>query len=65
MNVLALQHVEFESVGMIADWLGAQLIASVLGAKVYPNPAKEIGWFPVAIIDEALSEPVLRGRTLR
>lgn len=128
MRILALQHVDFESIGMIEDWaeahghslqiirlyrgdalpplgeldmlvimggsmsvhdeqkypwllsekafirnaieaekyvlgicLGAQLIASVLGAKVYPNPVKEIGWFPAAIVDDALSEPILSG----
>ncbi len=33
--------------------LGAQLIADVLGAKVYANGDKEIGWFPVEKTESA------------
>ncbi len=35
--------------------LGAQLIADVLGAKVYAGPQKEIGWFPIRRVDGASS----------
>jgi GMP synthase-like glutamine amidotransferase len=39
--------------------LGAQLIAEVLGAKVYPNAEKEIGWWPVALTEAGKTNPLL------
>lgn len=35
--------------------LGAQLLADVLGARVYRNRHKEIGWFPVRLTRQATS----------
>lgn len=33
--------------------LGAQLLSDVLGGKVFQNPVKEIGWFPVRMLDRS------------
>jgi GMP synthase (glutamine-hydrolysing) len=41
--------------------LGAQLIAKALGARVYKNTAKEIGWAPVYFTEAAKDDPVFGG----
>jgi GMP synthase (glutamine-hydrolysing) len=40
--------------------LGSQLLATALGARVAPGPAPEIGWHPVALHDDAASDPLWR-----
>jgi GMP synthase (glutamine-hydrolysing) len=39
--------------------LGAQLIAMTLGAAVYPNRQKEIGWYDVSPTEHAQRDPLL------
>ncbi|HVO95770.1 MAG TPA: gamma-glutamyl-gamma-aminobutyrate hydrolase family protein [Terriglobales bacterium] len=43
--------------------LGAQLIAKTLGAAVYPNREKEIGWYDVSPTDHAQDDPLLNAFT--
>jgi GMP synthase (glutamine-hydrolysing) len=39
--------------------LGAQLLASSLGARVYPGPRAEVGVLPVTLTESARHDPVL------
>ena len=41
--------------------LGSQLIAKALGANVYKNSTKEIGWFDVHLTDAGRQDPILSG----
>ena len=43
-------------VPIIGHCLGGQLLAKALGAAVYRNPCKEMGWLPVDVVDRALVE---------
>lgn len=41
--------------------LGSQLIASALGASVYPNKQKEIGWYNLNLTEQGSIHPVFSG----
>jgi GMP synthase-like glutamine amidotransferase len=44
--------------------LGAQMVAHVLGAKVYPGQKKEIGWYEVALNPDGMSDPLMSALAL-
>jgi GMP synthase-like glutamine amidotransferase len=53
-----LQHAVADGKRVLGICLGAQLVAHVLGARVFPNPGREVGWWPVHSTDAAASHPL-------
>lgn len=41
--------------------LGSQLLAKALGARVYPNGGKEIGWYELDLLPAAADDPLFAG----
>jgi GMP synthase (glutamine-hydrolysing) len=41
--------------------LGAQLIAQVLGARIYAGDRREVGWAPVTLTDDGRNDPLFAG----
>lgn len=60
-EMLFIQQVIDKQYPVLGICLGAQLIAKALGAHVYRNREKEIGWAPVHFTESAQHDPVLGG----
>ena len=55
-----IDHALKEKKPILGVCLGSQLLAAALGANVYAGPAQEIGWYPVTLLPEADTDPLLR-----
>lgn len=48
----------YEEKPILGICLGAQIIAKVLGSRVYSSGTKEIGWFPIFLTEEGKNSPL-------
>ena len=48
-------------VPLLGICLGSQLLAKAMGAKVYPNGIKEIGWYPLELTPQASDNRLFAG----
>ncbi|PKQ29301.1 MAG: amidotransferase [Actinobacteria bacterium HGW-Actinobacteria-10] len=60
-----MRKVIAEGLPVLGICLGAQLVASVLGAQVTANPHVEIGWYPVELTDATADSAVFSALPVR
>ncbi len=57
-EVKLIQQALEKDIPILGICLGSQLIAKALGAEVFPNPEKEIGWYDVSVTQAGKVDPL-------
>jgi len=60
-EIVSIRQAIESGLPLLGVCLGAQLLAKSLGARVYANPVKEIGWYQIELTAEAVQDPLFAG----